>query len=158
MKKVWQHGYVRLSRGVMLALVALWLLPGSAWAAGSGGTKTTAAEAGCRDGWRRVGTMKDRTLRRSWAVVASCEHPAWPAHLEPASQWKALPERVPAGSKVVVTSTESLTSMRLEGQTVAPGRVGQTVGVRLINRVLVEARLVTPGLAVMETVARWSGR
>jgi hypothetical protein len=142
----------------MLALMVLWLLPGCAWAASSGKTKIAAAQVGCRDGWRRVGTMRDKTLGRSWAVVASCLHPAWPAHLEPASQWKALPERVPAGSQVVVTSAGSLTSMRLEGRTVTPGRVGQTVGVRLINHVLVEARLMADGLAVMETMARWSGR
>ncbi|MGC8549981.1 MAG: hypothetical protein ACP5M4_09800 [Acidobacteriaceae bacterium] len=158
MKQVWQHGFFRFGPAVLVAVMGLWLLPGCAWAASSGGRKTAAAEAGCRDGWRRVGTMRDKTLGRSWAVVASCEHPAWPAHLEPASQWKALPERVSAGSKVVVTSAGGVTSMQLEGRTVAPGRVGQTVGVRLINRVLVEARLVAPGLAVMETVARWSGR
>ena len=143
---------------VLLAVMGVSLLPGCSRAANSGPTRTAAAQKGCRDGWRRVGTMRDKTLGRSWAVVASCLHPAWPAHLEPASRWKALPERVPAGSEVVVTSRGGLTSMRLEGRTVAPGRVGQTVGVRLINHVLVEARLMAPGLAEMETVARWSGR
>jgi len=148
---------------VMLILALLWLLPAGARAASSAAavssrTKAAAAQAGCRNGWRRVGTMRDGTLGRSWAVVASCDHPAWPAHLEPASRWKALPERVPAGSKVVVTSTGDVTSMRLEGRTVMPGRVGQTVGVRLMNHVLVQARLMADGLAEMENVARWSGR
>jgi hypothetical protein len=102
--------------------------------------------------------MTDRTLGRRWAVVASCTHPAWPAHLESASRWKALPEWVPAGSRVLVTSPGAGTVMRLDGETVAPGRVGQVVGVRLIDRALVKARLVAPGMAEMETAAGWGER
>lgn len=142
----------------MFALMGVWLLPARVWAATLAGGKqgaTAASEAGCHDGWRRVGTVEDPTLKRSWAVVASCLHPAWPARLEPASRWKALPQWVPAGSRVTVTAPEGVTSMRLTGRTLAPGRVGQAVGVRLIDGVRVRARLTAADRAEIGTAARW---
>lgn len=114
--------------------------------------------AGCHDGWRRVGTLKDATLGKRWAVVASCEHPQWPARLEPESQWKPLPDWVPAGSPVVVISHVTGTAMRLRGMTVAPGRVGSFVRVRLINHALVRVRLTGRGQAEITGPRRWERR
>lgn len=158
-----QHAKYWPAPGVVFALMGLWLLPASGWAAPlSGGKAVTpskaVAEAGCRDGWRRVGTMKDPTLRQSWAVVSSCAHPAWPAHLEPESRWKALPKWVPAGSRVTLTAPQGVTAMQLEGRTLTPGRVGQAVGVRLIDGARVRAKLLALDRAEMETVARWRWR
>lgn len=111
--------------------------------------------AGCRDGWHRVGTLKDPALRRTWAVVASCKHPAQPAHLEPADQWPQPAAWVPAGSDVVVASPESMTAMRLEARTVTPGRLGQTVTARLINGVRIRVKLTARHRATMATMTRW---
>ena len=88
-------------------------------------------------------------------MVESCAHPAWPARLEPAWRWKALPKWVPAGSRVTVTAPEGVTSMRLDGKTLTPGRVGQVVGVRLIDGVRVRAKLMAADRAEMETAVRW---
>lgn len=169
MKRVWQHGKFRVLRGAVWAVAGMLLLPASVWAAqsatGSGAAVPRASSAqwakpvaGCRDGWRRVGTVKDPTLGRSWAVVSSCAHPAWPAHLEPTSRWKALPKWVPAGSRVTLTAPEGVTAMRLEGRTLTPGRVGQAVGVRLIDGARVRAKLLALDRAEMETAARWRWR
>lgn len=153
MKQVLPHASLRCLTVVMLA--ALWLLPAGAWATSAGGVKVMTEPAGCRDGRRRVGTFHDPTLGRTWAVVASCRHPSWPAHLEPAGRWKALPPWVPAGRRVVVSSREAGTAMRLEGRTVTPGRVGQTVTVRLADGARVRGRLTAPGRAEMTTEMRW---
>lgn len=99
--------------------------------------------------------MKDPALRRTWAVVANCKHPAWPAHLEPASHWQAMPAWVPAGSHVVVASSSTTTLMRLQGKTLTPGRVGQMVSAHLSDGAQVRVRLTARNRAEMAAVMRW---
>lgn len=140
-----------------LGVLLVWMPP-ACRAASAARPAAPGSEAGCRDGWRRVGTMKDPTLGRSWAVVANCEHPAWPARLEPAARWKPLPEWVPAGSQIVVVSPEGGSAIRLNAVTVAPGRVGESVGARLTNHALVRVRLTAPGAGNLEVRARWGTR
>ena len=150
-QKVLQQRVFRLA----VVLLGLLMLPAMLWAAPANAEKATGSQAGCRDGWRRVGTRRDATLDRTWAVVASCRHPAWPARLEPASRWTALPKWVPAGSRVAVTSEGAVTAMRLKGRTVSPGRVGQTVTVRLTGGLRVRAKLTAADRAEMAPVLRW---
>ena len=147
--------------GARCALMSLWMPPACLWAAPQTGGKQLSkvtAEAGCRDGWRRVGSVHDPTLDRSWAVVESCEHPAWPARLEPASRWKPLPKWVPAGSRVRVSSEGAMTAMRLEGRTLSPGRVGQKVMVRLRDGMRVRVKLTADNRAEMAPVLHWRQR
>lgn len=163
MRRVLQpRQFRRARRGWVLGMLPALLWGASASAAKVSTTRavakpaaSAATTAGCRDGWHRVGTVKDPALRRTWAVVASCLHPAWPAHLELAGQWQVLPGWVPAGSRVVLRSPSTVTAMRLDGTTVTPGRVGQAVTVRLIDGVRVRATLITPESAEIATVAHW---
>lgn len=163
MKRVVQQRWFRLaSRGWMVALLPalLWVGPADAVKmqtsrAAAQQAKHPRSMAGCRDGWHRVGTIKDPTLRRTWAVVASCSHPAWPAHLEPANRWQRLAAWVPAGSRIILSSPGSVTAMHLDGRTVTPARVGQAVTVRLTDGVRVRAKLINPESAEMAVVMHW---
>ena len=157
----------RLAAPVAMAL----LLPVLLWSSSASAAKVVPSHAaaklapatgsldGCHDGWRRVGTTEDPVLRREWAVVVSCSHPAWPAHLEPADQWRGMAAWVPAGSRVVLSSApghrQEVTAMHLIGKTLTPGRVGQGVTVRLIDGARVKAKLTSSGSAVITTAARW---
>lgn len=115
----------------------------------------TSEHAGCVDGSRRVGTLKDSVLGRGWAVVVSCAHPGWPAHLEPEHAWDALPVWVPAGSSVRVHAGDGQVAMNLMAVTVVPGRVGQKVTVKLRDGARVAARLVSAEEAMLMPNRRW---
>lgn len=163
MERVMQRRWFRLAaQGWMVAMILalLWVTPVDAVKMQTSRDAIQQAThptsmARCRDGWHRVGTVRDPVLRRTWAVVASCSHPAWPAHLEPANRWQGLAAWVPAGSQVVLRSQGSVTAMHLDGRTVTPARVGQAVMVRLTDGVRIRAKLITPKSAEMATVMHW---
>lgn len=113
------------------------------------------ARTGCVHGSRRVGTLKDAALGRGWAVVVNCAHPAWPAHLEPVTEWSALPPWVPAGTGIEVRTENGHVSMHLSGKTVMPGRVGDTVQVQLSGGSRVEARLEGASVAALVPRHHW---
>jgi hypothetical protein len=102
---------------------------------------------------RRVGTLADSLQSRSWAVIADCRHPGWPAHLESAAGWAPLPAWVPAGRSLAVHARGS--EIEMDGRTLIPGRVGDTVRVRLRTGATVAARLEDGSRAALVVDPRW---
>jgi hypothetical protein len=111
------------------------------------------AQPGCAAGQagRRVGTLADGA--QSWAVIADCRHPGWPARLEPATGWAPLPAWVPAGTSLAVEGREA--EIEMDGKTLVPARVGETVRVRLRTGAAVTARLEDRTRAVLVVGRRW---
>jgi hypothetical protein len=140
-----------------LGVPLLLLLAAHGWGAPvSGSARAAVAKPdGCVRGSRRIGTMQDAALGRRWAVVVNCAHPSWPAHLEPARAWQALPLWVPAGTGVRVRAKSGHVVMNLTGKTVMPGRVGQIVLVQLRGGSRVEARLEDAGVAALVPRRNW---
>lgn len=128
--------------GLLAFFLAFFLLAVPSFASRASIPDRASSSSGCIDGSRRVGTFRSPDLKREWAVIVDCAHPAWPAHLAPATAWPALPAWIPAGSKLRVYEVGSRVLINLEAVTLMPGRVGQKVKARLRDGARVEVRLV----------------
>ena len=116
-------------------------------AAAASASLTRRAES---SGFRVISMRWDPVLRQRWALVESCDHPAWPALEVPvptvekpqriverdmvALQQKAAPLAVRAGDAVQLWSIEG--DLRIDVAAVAEesGALGATVRVRLMQR------------------------
>ncbi|MGH9597699.1 MAG: flagella basal body P-ring formation protein FlgA [Edaphobacter sp.] len=101
-------------------------------------------------GYRVTEIQSDPVLGQRWAVIATCEHPDWPAFALPVSGSKQL--RVPqksersaiaytrtvpivrAGETILLWKQEDLLRIEAAGVAEENGDVGKTIRVRLVHR------------------------
>jgi hypothetical protein len=113
-------------------------------------TSSQLSRASDSRGYRVVKIQSDPILGKSWAMIASCGHPEWPARALPttvtsqgrapgavelllAKSAKAVPV-VRAGDVVRVWRQESLLRIEVAGVSEENGDLGQTIRVRLLRR------------------------
>jgi hypothetical protein len=99
-------------------------------------------------GYRVTKIQSDPVLQQKWAMIASCDHPEWPALALPANGARLLmvphgadhflvegPENVPvvrAGEIVRLWKQESLLRIEIFGVSEQSGFLGKTIRVRLL--------------------------
>jgi hypothetical protein len=105
----------------------------------------SASKAG-EDGYKVIRVQRDELLRRSWAMVANCEHPEWSVMAFPISNSSSiefprafpgiaqLPIVVHAGDTVLLWRREALLQIAVNGVSEENGSLGNTVLVRLPQR------------------------
>jgi hypothetical protein len=100
-------------------------------------------------GFRMVKIQSDPVLGRSWAMIASCDHPEWPAFAIPTtgkrspgppqqgeSPWREGTKAplVRAGDVVRLWRRENLLEIEVAGISEDSGGLGKTIRVRLLRR------------------------
>jgi hypothetical protein len=112
---------------------------------GAVGGTLSASKAG-ENGYKVIKVQRDELLRRSWAMVANCEHPEWSVIALPISSSSSiefmrsfpsiaqLPIVVRAGDTVRLWRREALLQITVNGVSEENGSLGNTVLVRLPQR------------------------
>lgn len=101
-------------------------------------------------GYRVTKIQSDPVLGQRWAMIASCEHPDWPAFALPVSGPELLrvPQKVErtstpyvrtvpvvrAGETILLWKQEDLLRIEAAGVAEENGDVGETIRVRLVHR------------------------
>jgi hypothetical protein len=145
----------------MLGLAAL---PGISARAAPAATPVPAEASGCRDGYRRLGALRDFALGNAWTVYANCAHPemprlavadggqsesGWPEPAFPARSRAAPAAAAPvvaAGAQVRLWKRDGVAAIDLQGAALESGAAGARIRVR-----------VAPGGKVLRGTVRGPG-
>jgi hypothetical protein len=101
-------------------------------------------------GYRVTGIQSDPVLGQRWAMIASCDHPEWPAFALQPHRWNSTAQAlaieqtrgkdthaivvVRAGDIVLLWRQENLLRIEVTGISEESGSLGKTIRVRLLRR------------------------
>ena len=159
-------------RSILSLAVFIWAM----FALANGQSAPPAAPSGCDGGYRVHGELRDRTLGRSWTVLASCGHPEAPwiavrsgSATLPLAVAGVAPEPVSnpvqqiragagagagvrAGDKVTVWKQDAQVRVVMTGIAIEAAKVGAPLRVRIPSR-----SIVLNGIARSSTSVEWAG-
>jgi hypothetical protein len=110
-------------------------------------TRSFASPVSKRGGYRVTKTLSDSVLGQKWAMIASCDHPEWPAFALPVGAASIhIPQQtsyvlsenpaavvVRVGDVVHLWRQESLLRIEAAGISEESGEIGKVVRVRLLH-------------------------